>query len=230
MPTPGKDESVRSGLQTLTRLRDLGIYPMRTLVHLFGWLCFTIAVLLGLFALFGYLANDVTGDHWAAAFVGAVAFLLFIFGLRAIQFGKQRNTAVAPSTTHRDPHLKTGLHYDTIRWGDPPPSRKQFGYAVQLGAQLRDGMTRWMLSDAIDEAIEKQRDDEPATREQLRTIKEYHGVLPRSVTRGEAKRVIEFLEDHYQPCPFCGIDVFATDEQCCACNKNLSRMKIPIEL
>jgi hypothetical protein len=91
-------------------------------------------------------------------------------------------------------------------------------------------MTKWMLSDAIDAAIEEQRSGEPATKEQLRTIKEYHGVLPRAATRGKANRVLEFLEDYYLPCPFCGIEVCATDDECCACNKKLVRMKIPIKL
>jgi len=87
-----------------------------------------------------------------------------------------------------------------------------------------------MISDAIDEAIEQQRSGEPATKEQLKTIKEYHGVLPRAVTRGEANDVIEFLEDYYLPCPFCRIEICATDDECCACNKKLRKMKIPIKL
>ncbi len=122
------------------------------------------------------------------------------------------------------------MNYEDFKWGDPPPSRKQFGYAMHLEAEITDGMTKWMISDAIDEAIEEQRSDEPATKDQLRTIKEFHAVLPRAITRGEANEVIEFLEDHYLPCPFCRIQICATDDQCCACNKKLNRMKIPIKL
>jgi hypothetical protein len=91
-------------------------------------------------------------------------------------------------------------------------------------------MTKWTMSDAIDAAIEQQRSGEPATKEQLKTIDEHHGVLPRAITRGEANRVIEFLEDHSLPCPFCGVDIAASDDVCCACNKSLRRMKIPIKL
>jgi len=32
--------------------------------------------------------------------------------------------------------------YDAFSWGDPPPTKKQFGYAMSLGAQLSDGMTK----------------------------------------------------------------------------------------
>jgi hypothetical protein len=101
---------------------------------------------------------------------------------------------------------------------------------MHLGVVVRDGMTKWLLSEAIDEAIESHRSGEPANTEQLRMIHEYHGVLPRAVTRGKANKVIEFLEDHYLPCPFCGIEVCATDKECCACGKSLRRMRIPIKL
>jgi len=64
----------------------------------------------------------------------------------------------------------------------------------------------------------------------LKTIQGYHGVLPREVSPDEARSVIEFLEDYYLPCPFCGIEVCATDDECCACGKSLRRMRIPITL
>ena len=62
------------------------------------------------------------------------------------------------------------------------------------------------------------------------TIEDYHGVLPRRVSPDEAQRIVEFLEDHYLPCPFCGIEICATDDQCCACGKSLRTMRIPIKL
>lgn len=203
---------------------------MRILIHLFGLLSITLAVLLGLFALFGYtVSTDTTGRVLAGVF-GGTALLLLIFGIRAIRY-RGRHDVLASSPTIKPaarPH--TGLRYEDFKWGDPPPSRKQFGYAMHLGADVRHGMTKWMLSRAIDEAIEQQRSDEPATKEQLQTIKNYHGVLPRAVTRGEANRVIEFLENYYLPCPFCGVEVCPTDDECCACNTKLHKMKIPIEL
>ena len=85
---------------------------------------------------------------------------------------------------------------------------------MSLGVEIKDGMTKWMMSDAIDEAIERQRDHEPAASEQVREIRQLHGVLPRAITRGEARRVIEFLDNHSLPCPFCGIDVCACDNSC----------------
>jgi hypothetical protein len=64
----------------------------------------------------------------------------------------------------------------------------------------------------------------------LKTIEDYHGVLPRKVSAEEAQRIIEFLEDHYLPCPFCKIEICATDDECCACGKSLRKMRIPIKL
>ena len=203
---------------------------IRALMRLSGLLCIALAALLGLFALFGYLVSNDTSGRVVAGVLGAVALLLFIFGIRAFRHGGRHDSRVSAPATKPTERPHTGLHYDDFKWGDPPPSRKQFGYAMHLGADIRQGMTKWMLSDAIDQAIEQQRSGEPATREQVQTIKEYHGVLPRAVTRGEANRVIEFLEDYYLPCPFCGIEVCATDDDCCACNKKLGKMKIPIKL
>lgn len=68
-------------------------------------------------------------------------------------------------------------------------------------------------------------DDKPATDDQLQTIAEYHGILPRKVTRDEADEVIEFLEEHTLPCPFCKIEIFAADEKCCACDRKLDKLK-----
>lgn len=209
---------------------------IRALIRLFGLLCMTLAVLLGLFALFGYFVSEDTSSRVVAGVLGAVALLLFFIGIRALRHRGQDDSLASAPPTASAPTTKsavrshTGLHYEDFKWGDPPPSRKQFGYAMHLGANVRHGMTKWMMSDAIDEAIEHQRSGEPASKEQLQTIKKYHGVLPQAVTRGDAKRVIELLEDYYLPCPFCGIEVCATDEQCCACNKKLHKMKIPIKL
>lgn len=203
---------------------------IRALIRLFGVVCITLAVLLGLFALFGYLMSDDTIGRVVAGVLGAVTLLLLIFGVRAFRHVGRQDSLVSPSATKPTERSHTGLHYDDFKWGYPPPSRKQFGYAMHLGAEVRHGMTKWMLSDAIDAAIEQQRSGEPPTKEQLEKIKEYHGVLPRAVTRGEANRVIEFLENYYLPCPFCKVEIAATDDVCCACNKSLRKMKIPIKL
>ncbi|QDT57264.1 hypothetical protein Pan44_53320 [Caulifigura coniformis] len=53
----------------------------------------------------------------------------------------------AAVTTKRSSRRK----FEEYQWGEPPPSKKQFGYAVSLGVQLRDGMTKSAVSDAIDE-------------------------------------------------------------------------------
>jgi len=203
---------------------------IRTIIRLFGLVCIALAVLLGLFALFGFTVADDTAGRVIAGVLAGVALLLAFIGVRSVRQREQH--ALAPSPVPKSPAARdhTGLRYEDFKWSDPPPSRKQFGYAMSLGAQLRHGMSKWMVSDAIDEAIERQGAGEPAAKEQLRTIKKYHGVLPRAVTRGEAQRIIDFLEDYALPCPFCGIQVMATDDACCACGRSLRAMRIPIKL
>lgn len=203
---------------------------VHAIIRLFGLACFALAVLLGLFALFGFAVSDDTPGRVIASVVAGVGVLFAFIGARSLRHHEQRPSAASALRETPSARAHTGLRFEDFRWGDPPPSRKQFGYAMSLGAQLRHGMNKWMVSDAIDEAIEAQRGGEPATKEQLRTIREHHGVLPRAVTRGEARRIIEFLEDYALPCPFCGIEVMASDDACCACSRSLRAMRIPIKL
>ncbi len=211
------------------RLVNVGI--MGAFKRLLGLLCVAVAAVLSLFALFGFLTDKTGEGRTVAAVIGGAAILLLVIGLR---FLRQKDGVVAKLDPRGSPghptRQHTGLRYEDFRFGDPPPSRKQFGYAMALGVVVEDGMTKWMLSDAIDEAIESLRAAEPATKEQLQTIKSYHGVLPRAVTRGEARQIIEFLEDYTFPCPFCKAEVLATDDECCGCGKSLRRVRIPIKL
>ena len=137
-----------------------------------------------------------------------------------------------PDSPARSRHLRarrlpTSQRYDDFDFGDPPPTRKQFGYAVSLGVDIEHGTTKHDVSDAIDYA---KTGDQPATEDQLATIREYHGVLKRAVTRAEADQAIEFLEDHYMPCPFCRSDICATDDECCACGRKLNKLRLPLKL
>jgi hypothetical protein len=203
---------------------------VRTIIQFFGLLCVALAVLVGLLALFGFMVSDDTTGRVVAGVFGGVALLFLVVGARALRH-PGRSASIPPARPKGlSGRRHSGSQYQDFEWGNPPPSRKQFRYAMSLGAEVRHGMTKWMLSDAIDEAIEQQRSGEPATREQLRTIRAYHGVVPRAVTRGEARRIIEFLEDYSLPCRFCGIEVVATDDACCACAKSLRAMRIPIKL
>lgn len=203
---------------------------VRTLIYLFGLMCIALAVLLGLFALFGYLVSEDTGGRVVACVLGGLALLLSILGLLAIRHRKRHLTVASSQATKPPVSPHVGLEYADFTWGTPPPSLRQFRYAMHVGADIRNGMTKWMMSDVIDEVIEQQRSGEPASKDQLQIIKEYHGVLPRAVTRGEANRLIEFLENYSLPCPFCGIEICAIDDECCACEKKLARMKIPLKL
>jgi hypothetical protein len=141
--------------------------------------------------------------------------------------------------------------FGNLRFGEDPPTALQFAYAVALGVKLNSGITFNSISPLIAKAKasnlrradgKRPSDQEaeliyqaivdrgPTLASMLKKIQEYHGVLPREVSPEEARRIIEFLEDYYLPCPFCGIDICATDDACCACGKNLQRMRIPIEL
>lgn len=141
--------------------------------------------------------------------------------------------------------------FANLRFGDNPPTARQFAYAVALGVKLKDGVTFKSVSTLIDKAkasahrpkkADRPSDEEvaviyhaisdrgPTLASMLKTIQEYHGVLPRKVSAEEAQRIIEFLEDHYLPCPFCKIEICATDNECCACGKSLRKMRIPIKL
>ena len=49
--------------------------------------------------------------------------------------------------------------YSDFRFGDPAPTRKQFGYARSLGVRIVDGMTKEEVSIAIDTALPPTADD-----------------------------------------------------------------------
>lgn len=227
----------------------------------------------------------VCGVLSVAFFSGNLIIPAIIFGVFAL-FGLclSLRKSKTPSLKHVAPSVpteiriatpmsasKTGRTYESVRWGSPAPSPKQFGYACKLGIPIVDGMDRMTLSSLLDKAEEKrdrdipptkkqldlaksiglpvppgtskrtlarliderldqQADAAPADKQQLATIRDYHGVLPRAITSGEADQVIAFLEDHYLPCPFCGIEVCAMDDACCACDRSLKKLRIPIEL
>ena len=141
--------------------------------------------------------------------------------------------------------------FANLRFGDNPPTARQFAYAVSLGVKLRDGVTFKSISTLIDKAkasahrpkkTDRPSDEEveiiyhaisdkgPTLASMLKTIEDYHGVLPRKVSPEEAQRIIDFLEDYHLPCPFCGIEICATDDECCACGKSLRKMRIPVKL
>jgi hypothetical protein len=45
------------------------------------------------------------------------------------------------------------MAYDDFAWGEPAPTEKQYEFAVHLGVGIRDGLTKWELSDLITEAV-----------------------------------------------------------------------------
>lgn len=108
-----------------------------------------------------------------------------------------------------------------------PPTEEQLEDAKELGLKVPRGISRA----ALDELLEKTEEDQaPAERDQLATIREYHGVLPRDITYGEAEEVIKFLFDHTLPCPFCRSKIHAIDTSCLDCGKSLKQLQITIKL
>ncbi len=301
---------------------------VRAFKRLLGLLIVAVAALLGLFALFGFFADDTGGSRTVAVVIGGLAVLLLVIGLRRLRRGDKmgRRMARGPSRAANSPvlavinhpheigkkdglrfHLyecagvksgkRSGCQVETIsqqqaeaqgrticafcadgrtddpfyepskaecaavlakwpefaglRFGDNPPTARQFAYAVRLGVKLKDGVTFNSISKLIDKAkasahrpkkAGRPSDEEveiiyhaisdrgPTLASMLKTIEDYHGVLPRKVSPEEARRIVEFLEDHCLPCPFCGIEICATDDKCCACGKSLRKMRIPIKL
>ncbi len=196
------------------------------------WLA--LALVTGLMAVGAYFGGTTDATRVVAYVLGALAGLCLIFGLRSKRKPARRRKpvkeAVIPPPATPRKQVTTGRTFEQFKWGDPPPSKKQFGYAASLGVPISDGMTRWSLSTAIDETINEQRSEEPATKEQLLEIRALKGQLPRAITRGEACRVIAVLDDGVFACPHCGGEVFAMDEECCECEKSLRAMKIPVRL
>lgn len=162
-------------------------------------------------------------------FGGWLGLWFLLGGRRSNQSKARSNTARSGGATPSRRLEESPRSNETI-WGDPPPTAKQVRYARHLGVRMVDGMTKETISEAIDEAIEKSRAHEPATREQLREIAAMHGVLPRPITRGEALRVIEVLQETDVNCPFCAGPICVDDSKCQLCGRSLRKLKIPIEL
>ena len=165
--------------------------------------------------------------------------------------GRTDDPFYQPPKSECDAAVAKWPEFADLRFGGDPPTIRQFAYAVALGVRLKDGVTFKSISALIEKAKAKGRprekgerpsDEEvesiyhaisgrgPTLASMLKTIQKYHGVLPREVSPDEACAVIEFLEDYYLPCPFCGVELCATDDECCACGKSLGRMRIPLQL
>lgn len=203
---------------------------LRFFVRLLGTLVAIIGIAVFLFGLFGHSISSSTETRalaWAACGLG--------FALLAT--GYKLSYARSTNRNHRAKRLQSkgavsigATLFDDIKWGTPPPTRNQFAYGTLLGVRMRDGMTKERMSEAIEEARERLREEEPASEDQLKLIAQFHGVLPRELTRTEADRVIQFLEEYQLPCPFCRHEVFAMDDSCCECGKSLQSMRIPLQL
>lgn len=122
--------------------------------------------------------------------------------------------------------MPRGKNYEDYRWGQPPPSKRQFGYAVSLGVSVKNGMNRFQLSEAIDDVVATK---SPATREQLRAIARLGGILPRRISQAEAEAILDVLEcDILRECRGCHASVAPNDLRCSVCGAKQPRRKFRI--
>lgn len=105
------------------------------------------------FALMGVVLIGVGIGLLVAEFAAAYSLIPFVLAAGALWFA-QRLGKYDQAEKTRTP---TGLHYEDFRFGDPLPTRKQFGYAMRLEVPIKNGMTKWDVSEAIDRALAKRR-------------------------------------------------------------------------
>lgn len=174
------------------------------------------SLLMGLIAA-GLIFAEDSAFRGIGVFFGGLAFVGLVIAVRRFRRPNPSSTDVA------DVQPKTSQY----RWGKPPPTHKQIAYAKDLGVKFVDGMTKLSISDAIDDALA---DRKPATAEQLREIRQMHGVLPREITQLEAEDVIRVLTETVIQCPHCACKCQAFEAKCSECNKSLAKVKLPIRL
>ena len=178
------------------------------------------SLLMGLLAAGLIFAGDSPARGFGV-FLGALAAVGLGIAVRRLRQAKEH-----PPVKGKPIHTPIdGAAYEQFRWGNPPPTKKQFGYAISLGVELQHGMTKDSISRAIG-------DLKPATADQLEMIANLHGKLPRKISETEADDVIAFLSDHDYACPFCGEMILAgnASECCMMCGNSLKKVRIPIQL
>lgn len=203
---------------------------IRFLKRLLGVVIALVGVLVCLFGLVGYFSDTQSSSQIIAYAVGGVGACVTASGIVVARAAKNPSRQRPASVSPRTVTAAQLPRFEDFAWGRPQPGRNQFAYAALLGVAMRDGMTRNSLSQAMDEAKERLQSEDPASEEQLKTISEFHGVLRRQLTAAEADRVIEFLEQHSLPCPYCRSEVFAMDDSCCECGNSLQAMRIPVKI
>lgn len=202
---------------------------VRFVIRVLGVGLMVAGLSVGVFAAVGYGTSSDSANRFMAYAVGGAGVLGVAVGMKlaASNSGRRDSSGKPAQIAARGPG--TSSRFDDFAWGKPRPSRNQFAYAMLLGVRARNGMTKHDMTDAIDEAKQRLSDEEPASEDQLATISEYHGVVSRQLTAAEADRIIDFLEQHSLPCPFCRKEVFAMDDSCCECGKSLGSMRIAVE-
>ena len=141
---------------------------MATLLARFlGIVCIAIAVVLGMAAIVAFFAIDSAAKWIVIGFCGICAIPLYSIGSRWLD-GRSESPSRATRDDDEDDadhprgrnrRARTYLRYEDFRWGKPEPTRKQFGFAMSLGVPVKNGMTKWTMSNAIDDALDQRQDD-----------------------------------------------------------------------
>ncbi|MBX3438007.1 MAG: hypothetical protein KF861_10990 [Planctomycetaceae bacterium] len=133
----------------------------------------------------------------------------------------KNNTVTVPPlvTWERDRYGK----YDDYTWADPPPTKKQFGYAVSLGVPLRDGMKGPEVSRGISDVKDE---SEPADAGQRQELRKMHAEVPRKLSSGQAERAGEVLHHALIVCPACRKDNDTYVKKCDWCGASFKEVKI----
>lgn len=150
---------------------------VRAFKRLLGLLCVAVAALLGLFALFGYFADHTSEGRTVAAVIAGLAVLLLVIGLRWLRHSNKTGRAMRAECAAV---LAKWPEFARLRFGENPPTARQFAYAVALGVKLKDGVTFNSISKLIDKAKASGHRPKKADRpsdEEVEVI--YHAILKR---------------------------------------------------
>lgn len=121
------------------------------------------------------------------------------------------------------PHGK----FEDYRWGDPPPSKKMFGYACSLGAPIKHGMRKYDVSRAIDLYKDETIPADKTQRAELRKLKIE---VPKDLTAGQAERALDLLNRCFFQCPKCKRSFSPWENKCDSCRADLKTYRVRIVL
>lgn len=89
-----------------------------------------------------------------ASILAVPGFILLAIGSRWKNAGGSDSSS---RSSRKQRRVRSTQDISTIKFGRPKPTADQIRFAQSLGITLVDGMTKWTISDAIDDALEEER-------------------------------------------------------------------------